>query len=276
MEMENKISLLAFDLDGTLLDSTGDISRATLARIHKAMERGIRVTISSGRTPPMQQVFVSLLGFRGPYIACNGALILDSRDNSVLHSRPLENAELARLCEFSRQERFHICIQNRDALYYSKGNPRVSLLQQYNGVASKHGFPEVPIRFIEDDPGILARPAYKVLIYTPEPKQHQRLAAYLNKCSGLAYTFSEPNLFEISPPGVTKGEGIELICRHYKIPLGEVCAFGDYDNDIPIFERVGTGIAMGNACAALKSVAALVTDTNDNDGIGKALAAMGI
>lgn len=274
--MVDKVSLLAFDLDGTLLDSTGDISRATLEKIHKAMEQGIKVTISSGRTPPMQQAYVAMLGFQGPYIACNGALVLDSRDNSVLHSLPIETGALRRLCQFSQQEKFHICVQNKDALYYSKGNPRVFLLQQYNGVARKHGFPEVPILFIEDYPDILDEPAYKVLIYTPEAWQHQRLTAYLERCTGLIYTFSEPNLFEITPQGATKGEAIALISQHYNIPLGEVCAFGDYNNDIPIFEKVGTGIAMGNACAALKSVAAFVTDTNDKDGIGKALAAMGI
>lgn len=270
-----KVSLLAFDLDGTLLDSSFDISRETLQAIHDVMGKGIKVTISSGRIASMQQVFVSRLGFEGPYIASNGALVIDSRDKTVLHSQPINPVILKRLCDFSLDANLHISVQTMSTLYFSKDNPRISRLEHYHRVAAKHGYPEVPVELLKKGcSNYLEKPTYKVLIYTPEAAQHQQLTAYLDQSPGLIYTFSEPNLFEISPRGVDKGRGIEMVADYYGIPLSEVCAFGDYDNDIPIFQRVGTAIAMGNASDNLTAFADFVTDTNDNNGIGTAIAAM--
>lgn len=276
MDIEKcKISLLSFDLDGTLLNGSYEISGDTLQAIHHVIGQGVKVTISSGRIASMQQVFVSLLGFKGPYIASNGALIIDSSNNAVLHSQPVGPAVLKRLCDFSLDTNLHVCVQTMNSLYFSKDNPRISLLEHYRRVAAKHGFPEVPIEpLVKSCSNYLEYPTYKVLIYTPVATQHQQLTDYLDKVPELIYTFSEPNLFEISPRGIDKGKGIELVADYYGIPLSEVCTFGDYDNDIPIFHRVGTAIAMGNASANLKAVANYVTDTNKNNGIAKALAAM--
>jgi len=94
---------------------------------------------------------------------------------------------------------------------------------------------------------------------------------YLETEPELAYTFSEEDLFEVMLKGVDKGRGLEQVAQYYGIPLEEVCAFGDFDNDIPMFERAGTSVAMGNANANLKARATFVTATNDNDGVAKAI-----
>lgn len=272
---DRKISLLAFDLDGTLLNDSFDVSGETLQAIHNVMNMGVKATISSGRIPSMQQVFVSLLGFKGPYIASNGALVIDSYNDAVLHSQPINADVLKHLCDYCLDLQMHVAVHTMKALYFSRDNPRVARLEYYHRVAAKHDFPRIPLELLEKGcDNYLEVPAYKVLVFTPEETQYQLLANYLDEVPELIYTFSEANLFEISPRGVDKGKGIELVAAHYGIPLSEVCAFGDYDNDIPIFQRVGTAIAMGNASDNLKAVADFVTDTNSNNGIGKALSAI--
>lgn len=270
-----KISLLSFDLDGTLLNSANEISESTLRKVHEVMGKGVHATISSGRIPTMQQVFISLLGFNGPYIACNGAIILNSTDNSVLFSQPIASDVLRRLCAYAADIRLHVCLQTMSTMFYTKNNPRLYLLEEYDRVAVKYGSPRVPVQFLDDDYGNFdGRPTYKVLIYTPEKEKYNQLTAYLDQEPELAYSFSGPNLFEVCPRGIDKGMGLQRVAEFYNIPLSEVCAFGDYDNDIRIFEKAGTGIAMGNGSDNLKAVAEFVTDTNDNDGISKAIEAM--
>src|SRR5690554_1657458 len=272
---KKKISLLSFDLDGTLLDDAGEISELTLEQIHAAMDKGVKVTISSGRIPSMQRLYVSQLDFDGPYIASNGALILNSIDDSVIYSKPIEEDILAELCVFCRTEQMHLCLQTMKNMYYTQNNPRVSLLKQYDSVAEKHGFSKVPMQILDRDYSNFDNsPTYKALVYVPDKQKYSSLVNYLDNEPRLIYTFSDQNLFEISVRGVDKGQGIQIVANHYGIPLNEVCAFGDFDNDIPLFEQVGLSIAMGNGSNKLKNKAMYITDSNVNEGVAKAIANM--
>merc|ERR1719506_1473942 len=76
-----------------------------------------------------------------------------------------------------------------------------------------------------------------------------------------------PNFVEILHHNVCKGNGLQLLCQHLKVPLEECIAFGDGDNDIEFVEMAGLGIAMKNGRATLKAVADGITEhTNNDDG----------
>jgi Cof subfamily protein (haloacid dehalogenase superfamily) len=266
-----KISLLAFDLDGTLLNSSSEISEFTLLKIGRAMEKGVKVTACSGRIPAMQQVYLSQLGFCGPYVACNGALVINNGDGSPLYRKAIDREPLERFCEFAAAAQLHTCIQTDDTLYFSPDNPRASLLEKYNRLAERHGCSKV----LKGDLTFWSsgRPAaaYKAMVYAPQDRQFEQTVAFLGAEPELSHTFSEARLFEIMGRGLDKGAGIRRVAGYYGIPLEEVCAFGDYDNDLPLFNVTGMSVAMGNAATCLKTAAAFVTDTNDHDGVGKAL-----
>lgn len=273
--INRKISLIAFDLDGTLLNGSSEISEFALLKIRKAIEKGIKITICSGRIPAMQQVYLSRLGFCGPYVACNGALVVHSGDGIFLYNKPISCEPLEKLCVFAANEKLHTCIQTLEKLYFSENNPRVRLLEKYNGLATVYGFPKVPKGdFSRALSGELISAAYKVLIYAPEKQKYEKLEAFLKEETELSHTFSEAGLFDIMHKGTDKGGGIKRVADYYEIPLEEVCAFGDYENDLPLFEAVGTSVAMGNATERLKAAATFITDSNDNDGVGKAIEAM--
>ncbi len=264
--------MFAFDLDGTLLNDSFDISKFTLGKIHQAMDKGVKVTISSARIPTMQQVFIGLLGIRGPYIASNGGLILNSADKTVLNDQPIADPVLMRLCHLAIETKLHLSLQTMKNIYFTRDNPRIARLEHYNHVAQKYGYPRAPMQVLDSDYGNYDNsPTYKVLIHAPEEEKFQALASFLDSEEDLVYTFSEANLFDITRRGTNKGMGIEIVAGYYGIPLEEVCAFGDYDNDIPIFEKVGTTVAMGNSSKNLKAKAEFITDFNNNDGIGKAI-----
>jgi Cof subfamily protein (haloacid dehalogenase superfamily) len=72
---------------------------------------------------------------------------------------------------------------------------------------------------------------------------------------------------EISPLGVHKGSAVEIVAHHHGIPVSDTIAIGDSDNDRPMIERAGIGVAMGNASDELKTIAGYVTARLEDDGI---------
>ena len=64
---------------------------------------------------------------------------------------------------------------------------------------------------------------------------------------------------------------MELLANELGIRLEQVCVFGDYYNEISMFNKAGLSIAMGNAVEELKGVADYITDDNDSEGVSKAI-----
>ncbi len=66
---------------------------------------------------------------------------------------------------------------------------------------------------------------------------------------------SPPFFVEVLDPCVNKGNGLKKLCEFLSVPLEEVIAFGDGDNDTEFIKIAGRGVAMKNARDSLKKVA---------------------
>ena len=73
------------------------------------------------------------------------------------------------------------------------------------------------------------------------------------------------------PPRVNKGSAIDDISRYLNIDKSEITAIGDDYNDKEMLEKAGFSFAMGNAPDVIKNSARFITDTNENDGVAKAI-----
>ena len=82
---------------------------------------------------------------------------------------------------------------------------------------------------------------------------------------------SQTYYLDITPPGHDKGTFVETIARRLGISTDAVATIGDMQNDLAMFARSGTSIAMGNATDDVKSRATHVTDTNERDGFARAI-----
>ena len=80
-----------------------------------------------------------------------------------------------------------------------------------------------------------------------------------------------PNSFEVMPCGTSKGNGVKVLADKYNIPPEEIICVGDSENDISMIQYAGLGIAMGNATEEVKMAADYITDTNENEGVAKAI-----
>lgn len=95
--------------------------------------------------------------------------------------------------------------------------------------------------------------------------------AEINQLPGIHITRSAENNFEIMPEGINKGLALQELTQVMGITMDEVMAIGDSDNDSDMLRIAGMPVVMGNGDEAVKKLAKYVTDTNDNDGVAKAI-----
>lgn len=269
---DKKISLLAFDLDGTLINSAGQLCPSTLTRLRKLQENGVKVTICSGRMPYSLKKYCHQLGIDGPIVAGNGALVVHCQTAETYFANSLPSQEVADLLAVLKGKGFHVNIQTQGSVYFSREyldrDTPVELSELY-------GLPLSHIRFMTTDYTYPGKDlVYKATVRIPAGGDFTTVERYLKSRRELDLTFSRKDFAEINSKGINKGKGLQRLADYYGIPLTQVCAFGDYDNDIPCFELAGISVAMGNASDRLKDMATLITDTNDNEGIAKALATL--
>ncbi len=108
---------------------------------------------------------------------------------------------------------------------------------------------------------------YWVVAVIPETEEKQ-LMPLLSGCESSRWY---PDFTDITARNVNKGNGLLAIAAHQGIRIEETMALGDGGNDIPIVERAGIGVAMGNANDSLKAIADYVTDPVDENGVYHAL-----
>ena len=82
---------------------------------------------------------------------------------------------------------------------------------------------------------------------------------------------SQKYLIEVLKKGVNKAYGLEKLAQRLNINRNEIAAIGDAANDIEMLQYAGLAIAMGNATEEVKTLSDRVTDTNENNGVIKAI-----
>ena len=267
------ISMLALDLDGTLLNSNGIISERTLSCLKAVMKREVAVTLCSGRIPAMMRLFVDLLEINGPYVAANGAHVQNRATGEVLISKPIDPDAVVRLIEFYEAHGLEFTLMTNSTLYYSAQYSRLFILEQYNSLSQKLGGPIIKRTILKKaGENYAGEPVLKSLTCPSNADLGRELERFLIGDGSFVCSFSESGLFDITAFGTDKAYGLQAVADYYGVPMAQVCAIGDFDNDIGMLKNAGLGIAMGNASENLLSVADYQTETNDKDGVAAAIA----
>ena len=85
------------------------------------------------------------------------------------------------------------------------------------------------------------------------------------------FYLSKDNYLEVTHNQVSKKQALLELAKYYQLSLSEIMTIGDNYNDIPMIETAGLGVAMGNAPTDVKTCANTVTDSNDQNGVSKAI-----
>ncbi len=277
------VKLAVCDLDGTLLNPAKVISERNLDVISRAVSHGLQTTICSGRIYPMMEAFAHALNQDVPVITVNGGVIVRP-DRTVARGVKQDVKDVYRVLAYACEHHSDLAILADEGCWFTSGSKRRLNFEKYNETAREAGldllniyelpFPGAPVR--EDEiPGLY--PIFeglelrKMLLYDLDPVRFDHADQFLRSNQIGELTTSDPGLVEILPPGVNKGSGLQLLLDHLGLTRDEVMVFGDFDNDLPLFDVAGFRVAMGNAIPELKSRADFVTLTNAEDGIAHAL-----
>jgi hydroxymethylpyrimidine pyrophosphatase-like HAD family hydrolase len=289
-----QVTLLAVDLDGTLISDVGNfdspVSRNNLDALRELRRAGTRILISTGRNESSTRSILARCG--DPELAAcdlllqNGSLILDGRGGSVLRERRLDRGEamayLDRYREFGLTALLFESHERGGACLFD-GEPANDRLARYLEIRRREELStgrDCPRRVerLEDhldiDPSALATidhperiaPAREAMVALNLPGSRVAVQGLIGRGG------SGPAQFlEVFHREVSKELAFVDYCRAKGIPLEDTAAIGDGRNDLELLSRVGLGIAMGNAGPALKEVADHVAPCHDEDGVAAAI-----
>lgn len=253
--------LIALDLDGTLMDFTLHFSPRVKRAIAQAQQRGIAVTLATGRSPISTRPFAKELDIRVPLICYQGGLIVE-REGRVLYRAALDRALAAQVIEFAQSRRWHVNLYQDGQLYLTELRHPLSFYRSLLNPSVHH---------VSDFDALLDHDPDKVLIVAEE-NGDQVLADLRERFDGqMQIVRSHEWFIEANPPGVDKGSGLAWLASYLDVPQAQVMAVGDHDNDAPMIAWAGLGVAMGNGSPMCQAAADWIAPPFEEDGAATAI-----
>ena len=264
--------LISLDIDGTLYTSKENISAETKAALLRAQENGCILILASGR-PTAGLIPIAdeleMNKHHGMLLSYNGGVVIDYKTDETIYSNVIPNELAKKLLKHLEKFDVNPIVDDGMTIYTTDPNSfQVSYESRSNHLKIKQ------IANIYD--AINFDPA-KILIAAPAEILERETEKIIKPFkSELVFVLSEPFYLESTLPGVSKAAALKKVCEALNVPLNDVIAFGNAQNDIPMLELAGCAVAMSNACEELKDIADYVTASNDEDGIAHALKKFGI
>lgn len=246
--------LFFFDIDGTLVPNESEQGPSSGVRraLAQLREDGHRIFLCTGRTLCDIGPALRALNFDG-IIAASGAYV--SVDGQCIHHRCMSLPLVRRAVELLISNHISGVLSGPETLYYA-GRGR-----------------ELPwdLERLERGSDVTARMQIeKFTAHVSAPGEFAPLRAALEQECHISV--SDDRLFyEMTEKGTSKATAVEILCRYLHRGMEDTVAFGDSENDVPLFRKAGLRVVMGNASPAVKQYADYITDTVENDGIVSAL-----
>lgn len=269
------IKAVFFDLDGTLFTGTRGVANSTKKAIEGLKKKGILVGIATGRGPAF--VYPLLEDLKLDFaVTFNGQYIFTPKE--VIYENPIDEEVIRKIVTYALEHHRDISIGIAKGVNGSGllkfGETRTAgvlakVLPKGTSDVAKTSMKHVFRRFFPqaDFTEILKDPVYQMMMIAPKADTPK----FEKEFPELQLTRSNPYSVDLIPKDAGKLKGIGLLGKKFDFNLEQVICFGDSENDLSMINGVGLGIAMGNAQAVVKKEADYVTDSNNSDGIAKAL-----
>ncbi|MFD2044959.1 Cof-type HAD-IIB family hydrolase [Ornithinibacillus salinisoli] len=237
----SEVKLVALDMDGTLLNMDEEVTDYTKQVITQALDKGIHVVLSTGRWLQSCYPYAETLNLSSYLVTCNGGEIWTMK-KELLEQHLLDASTVEKMWQLGEEIGVKMWM--------------ISTENVYHGERPEDFFQHRWLKFGCD---------------SFDKDKLDRMVKELSYMNGLELTNSLPTNIEVNPKGVSKASALKKVCRELGITMDHVMAVGDSLNDIKMIQEAGVGVAMGNAQDAIKKVANYVTDTNNNNGVAKAI-----
>lgn len=259
------MSLIAVDLDGTLLRSDRTISERTIEALKLARLRGFTVVPVTARPPRFLRQLALDREIFDVAICCNGALVYDVEEDAILEHHSLDADDALRVVTLLREHMPELCFAAELGLRYGWDS-------RYAGLP---GALLDPDGIVADAESLLSEPVTKLIARHPtlafDLLLESALALSLDTCE---ITHSSTDFIEISRRGVDKAAALIAFTTRLGLSSADVIAFGDMPNDLPMLRWAGHSIAVANAHPDVLAAVDAVTTSNDDDGVALMLERM--
>jgi Cof subfamily protein (haloacid dehalogenase superfamily) len=261
--MKKTVLLVIADVDGTLVTKDKTLTPRAIASVRRLREAGIAFTITSGRPPLGMKMLIEPLGLTEPIAAFNGGVFVRP-DLSVMAqsflSRDIATRAIAAI------ERHGL-----DCWVYTDHDWLVRKMDAPH-VAREQWTVKFPPRVVAHFAGHLDRVA-KIVGVSDDYAAVARCEADVQHDCGNAVSAarSQPYYLDVTHPDANKGHVVTFLSPLLSIPAEQIATIGDMPNDVLMFQKSGTSIAMGNASPDVQKQAQFVTTSNEDEGFAKAM-----
>jgi hypothetical protein len=267
------IRLIGIDIDGTLLDSRGQMPPENRDAIHEAVSAGVHVALVTGRSYPFARPVAEPLPAGITLIVSNGA-IERGMDGATLARRLLDR-DVARAVLVGTRP-----FRDAAALIFDRDADRQVIFETMDW--------EQPNRkgYWSRNQSLIDRCVPLELALTEDPiqvmfnggvLQMRSLAEALDQdareyaVSLTEYEHRDFSLIDVTSPAATKGRALAWRAGQMRITPEEVMAIGDNFNDLEMLEYAGTAVVMGNAVGPLRARGWHLTGGQDEAGLAQAI-----
>jgi len=275
------IKALAIDLDGTTLLPGGILGKRTRDCLRKLVAKGMQIIISTGRPIESSEKYRSAIGAEGPMVFFNGAEVAYVPSGITLHTDCISMDVVDFGTDIARDLGIHYQVylpagispdtgkndpnQLWEALVTEKDSPDAQYYKSHTGVT--------PV--IRDLKKIAALPIDGCIkgMYIADPSLHDEVRKRMQERFGDSITImrSFPTFLEVINAGVSKGEGLRIAMEHRGLKPEEVIAFGDEENDLPMFTVAGFAAAPESAREKIRDSADLIYGPINEEGMAEYL-----
>lgn len=268
----NEISMVATDLDGTLLLQNKHISKRTYDVLKKANENGVHIVIATGRSfSALPESIFKIDGMRY-VVTSNGANIIDLKDNEVIYKNCIDAAQIPKIINFLKGRPYILEVFTGGKAYMSKSDydkfrsrtidfrPIEYVLQTRIPIADIFEFTSKNASAIEN-----ININFDSL--SDKPKAYEELLKFDNITVTTSFDFN----LEIGGNTTSKGDALNFLTQMLGLTSKNVLSIGDNPNDSSMLGFSEIAVAVENAHEDIIKLADHITSSNDEDGVAKAV-----
>ena len=282
--------LMTIDLDGTLLNSYGEVSEETRKALLAAKERGTEVVLASGRPISSTESLAVELGVDNYLISGNGAAVYDIKEQKVIYDRFLTKEQVMRIAKLCEDNSFFYNVYTEDeviasslnynVLFYHKENVKkieekrthinvVQNIMEYIEQSGKEKFLKITVcdesQFIFNSIMKRLKEIDGIDVLETAYMSRKKIKDGTDDVD-IQYFYTE-----ITNKNVNKWSAIEFLLEKLNIKKEEVISIGDNLNDKEMIENAGLGVVMGNSNPIMKELADEIVADNNSEGVLEAV-----
>ena len=282
--------LLAIDLDGTLLNSYGEVSEKTKEALLKVKNQGIEVILASGRPISSTESLAVELGIDNYLISGNGSAVYDIKKQEIIYDRFLTKKQVLEIAEICETNSFFYNVYTEDeviasslnynVLFYHKENIKkieekrthinvVQNIMDYINQCGKEKFLKITVcdesQFIFNSIMRKLKEIDNIDVLETAYMSRKKIKAGTENID-INYYYTE-----ITNKNVNKWSAIQFLMDKFNIKAEEIVTIGDNINDMEMIQNAGLGIVMGNSNPKMKEIADKVVSDNNNEGVLEAI-----